>query len=476
MLAVNVKETENVKIEEDAWTRHKETVKEQNGLNRKQLEYEKSKEIEKEMKNHTKKVKEEAKNKDWYSLLIGVVSILPSGLIDFFTGFLVQNKWKKVSVYLVFVIVLMILLYFIEKSYVNSIRKEKLSIRRNRMEIYYGEIKKEKSQELKDDIEYHMEQQKTQEKNSWNNIDKILRHRTALKKGIILSIFVVGFAGVVSFAAALNTDSSEVNTNNSAEGDGGDVETTLTLEATPMPEITPTLEVMPDPEITSAPEVDETEAAFRYLWNVYLGNLETCELKDAEMALTRAKQFCAGWDKDIKDTGSWAYTDMELYSWDAFNDTFSKEKSLSVNTNVNASILLELGKSYSNSVDTFLESNGDSNVTERTVGLACLRGTDIYMSVLRHKVTRNAIKEECYKSTALLLREFADEVYEGKEYKESDEQQKQKYSAKEFVLYTFSTVCYEEAAKYGDTSWKGEAEKMWEAAKNVWNAFEEYVP
>lgn len=37
MLAVNVKETENVKIEEDTWTRHKETVKEQNGLNRKQL-------------------------------------------------------------------------------------------------------------------------------------------------------------------------------------------------------------------------------------------------------------------------------------------------------------------------------------------------------------------------------------------------------------------------------------------------------
>lgn len=98
------------------------------------------------------------------------------------------------------------------------------------------------------------------------------------------------------------------------------------------------------------------------------------------------------------------------------------------------------------------------------------------MGVLRCKVTRNSIKEECYKNTAILLREFADTVYENKKNKKVDKRQRDEYSAKEFVLYIYSAVCYEKAAKYGDISWKKEAQKMQNAAKENWEAFEEYVP
>ena len=128
------------------------------------------------------------------------------------------------------------------------------------------------------------------------------------------------------------------------------------------------------------------------------------------------------------------------------------------------------------SVDEFLEANGDDNVTERTVGIACLRGMDIYMSVLRHKVTRKSIKEECYKGVALLLREFADEVYEKQKYKKVGKREEEECSAKEFVLYTYSAVCYENASEYGNSSYKKDAEKMKMAAKDNWEAFKKWVP
>lgn len=137
---------------------------------------------------------------------------------------------------------------------------------------------------------------------------------------------------------------------------------------------------------------------------------------------------------------------------------------------------MKLGKTYSSSIDEFLESCGGVNITERTIGIACLRGTDIYMSALRHGVSRKSVKEECYKGAALLLREFADEVYEKQKYRELDKLQKEEQSAKEFVLYTYSAVCYENAAEYGDALCKKEAEKMKAAAKDNWASFKNWVP
>lgn len=93
-----------------------------------------------------------------------------------------------------------------------------------------------------------------------------------------------------------------------------------------------------------------------------------------------------------------------------------QEKNLSQKNNVNAKILLDLGRSYVEAVDRFLNSNNASNITDRIVGLACLRGTDIYMSAIRHNMTDHTIKSKCYRGTAILLREYADEVYEKQKF------------------------------------------------------------
>lgn len=479
MLTVNVKETGNENKKEDTLTIHGTTIKEQNGLTTDEFKHKKKKEIKKKLENLTKKVKEDAKNKDWESRLIDIISIVPSGLINILAEFYMQDSWKKISVFLVFVIVFIMLLFFLRKLVNNYIREKKYEILRYEMEIYFSEReKKEGVQKSIDAIEYRIKDQKFQEKQSWDRVETLLKIWTVMKKGIVLSIFVVGITGLVNLGAAVSGEINVMNTNTieNSVTEGEDVEVTPILEETSVPEVTPISEVTSTPEETPVPEIDETEEAFRYLWNVYLGNLEIYEPKDTKTTLIQAREFCKDWVKAIKDTDSWAYTDMEMYSWNAFSDTFLKEKKLSENNNVNASILLELGKSYSNAIDDFLESNNDSNITERTIGLACLRGTDIYMGVLRCKVTRNSIKEECYKNTAILLREFADAVYENKKNKKVDKQQRDEYSAKEFVLYIYSAVCYEKAAKYGDISWKKEAQKMQNAAKENWEAFKEYVP
>lgn len=202
------------------------------------------------------------------------------------------------------------------------------------------------------------------------------------------------------------------------------------------------------------------------------------EIVSPENALSEAKNFCVQWidNEHFKEIDRWLYTDMEVYDLESFRNVTLKERNLSINDNANGSILLKLGKTYSSSIDEFLESCGGVNITERTIGIACLRGTDIYMSALRHGVSRKSVKEECYKGAALLLREFADEVYEKQKYRELDKLQKEEQSAKEFVLYTYSAVCYENAAEYGDALCKKEAEKMKAAAKDNWASFKNWVP
>lgn len=69
MLTVNVKETGNENKKEDTLTIHGTTIKEQNGLATDEFKRKKKKEIKKKLENLTKKVKEDAKNKDWESRL-----------------------------------------------------------------------------------------------------------------------------------------------------------------------------------------------------------------------------------------------------------------------------------------------------------------------------------------------------------------------------------------------------------------------
>lgn len=118
-----------------------------------------------------------------------------------------------------------------------------------------------------------------------------------MKKGIVLSIFVVGITGLVNLGAAVSGEINVMNTNTieNSVTEGEDVEVTPILEETSVPEVTPISEVTSTPEETPVPEIDETEEAFRYLWNVYLGNLEIYEPKDTKTTLIQAREFCKDW-------------------------------------------------------------------------------------------------------------------------------------------------------------------------------------
>lgn len=314
---------------------------------------------------------------------------------------------------------------------------------------------------------------------SWECIQDLFafqnRVKRIVRRAIGLAVFVVGLnVAIVGFN---NLDASETieQGDNMANKDNAD---SYKAEQKQKGKTEERTEVIAEEETNEEEEVDETEEAFNLLWNLYLSDLQMDEIVSPENALSEAKNFCVQWidNEHFKEIDRWLYTDMEVYDLESFRNVTLKERNLSINDNANGSILLKLGKTYSSSIDEFLESCGGVNITERTIGIACLRGTDIYMSALRHGVSRKSVKEECYKGAALLLREFADEVYEKQKYRELDKLQKEEQSAKEFVLYTYSAVCYENAAEYGDALCKKEAEKMKAAAKDNWASFKNWVP
>ena len=201
----------------------------------------------------TKKVKEDAKNKDWESRLIDIISIVPSGLINILAEFYMQDSWKKISVFLVFVIVFIMLLFFLRKLVNNYIREKKYEILRYEMEIYFSEReKKEGVQKSIDAIEYRIKDQKFQEKQSWDRVETLLKIWTVMKKGIVLSIFVVGITGLVNLGAAVSGEINVMNTNTieNSVTEGEDVEVTPILEETSVPKVTPISEVTSTPEET----------------------------------------------------------------------------------------------------------------------------------------------------------------------------------------------------------------------------------
>lgn len=484
MAAVNVKKDTNEKEAKNSPAECHEPRKEHRGLKLETVKCKKEKALDEKVATFKEKLAKKKEDTDWKSRLLEGVSLLPASIIGMVVSILMKNALWSILVLLVLVIILILLCGATENELDERISRKKEKIVNYEMLMYIGQKKLEKrnSQDTEDSIIYQVQQRQEAKKSSWRQLKRLLVYQYKIKKIIRRSI-IVAFA-MVAFIfvkdAPFKSNQSELTEQNNtiANKDNSDVfmaEESRSEKAKKV-ETNETLSV--DSEKTAASENDETEEAFKYLWNLYLGELETYELVSAEEALPAAKRFCKLWtnNNDIKDTDQWSYADMEVYSLKEFETVFVKEKNLSQNNNVNGSILLEVGKSYSISVDKFLEANGDDNVTERTVGIVCLRGMDIYMSVLRHKVTRKSIKEECYKGAALLLREFADEVYEKQKYKKVDRRKEEEYSAKEFVLYTYSAVCYENAAEYGNLSYEKEAEKMKIAAKDNWEAFKKWIP
>ena len=484
MAAVNVKKDTDEKEAKNSPAECHEPRKEHRGLNLETVKYKKEKALDEKVATFKEKLAKKKEDADWKSRLLESISLLPASIIGMVVSILMKIALWNIIVLLVLVIILILLYGATGKELDERISRKKEKIVNYEMIMYIGQKKLEKrnSQDTEESIIYQVQQKREAQKSSWKQLKSLLIYQYKIKKiihrSIMVALAMIAFIFVKDAPFKSNQTELTEQNNTVANKDNTDVFMAEENESekTKKTEIDETSSV--NTEKRTASVDDETEEAFEYLWNLYLGELETYELVSAEEALPAAKRFCKLWtsNTDIKDTDQWAYTDMEVYSLREFETVFLKEKNLSENNNVNGSILLEVGKSYSISVDKFLEVNRDDNITERTVGIACLRGMDIYMSVLRHKVTRKSIKEECYKGVALLLREFADEVYEKQKYKEVDKREEEEYSAKEFVLYTYSAVCYENAAEYGNPSYKKEAEKMKIAAKDNWKAFKKWVP
>ena len=420
---------------------------------------------------------EKSDEEDWKSKYLEWIAVLPAGGLQLLAGVLVKNIWKSLAILLLGILILKEAEHILERNSEDSIDKWKKRILNNEIVIHF---KKEKIRKgiFQEDIEftqYEIEYQKERETASWKHIKDLFAYQNkikrAVKRAIGLAVFVDSFNVVIEEFNNLDASETIGQSGSMANKDNADSYKVEKKEVRKTKERT---EARTNEEV----EVDETEEAFKLLWNLYLSDLQMDEIASPENALSEAKGFCIRWidDKYFTDIQQWAYTDMEVYSLDNFVNVTLKEANIVANDNVNGSILLELGRVYSNSIDEFLSSCGSVNITERTIGIVCLRGMDIYMSVLRHGVSRKSIKEECYRGTALLLREFADEVYEKQKYRELDKEQKEEQSAKEFILYTYSAACYENAVEYGDVSCKKEAEKMKMAAKDNWVSFEKWIP
>lgn len=402
MAAVNVKKDTDEKEAKNSPAECYEPRREHRGLKLETVKYKKEKALDEKVDTFKEKLGKKKEDTDWKSILLEGASLLPASITGTIVSILMKNALWNIIVLLVLVIILILLYGATGKKLDERISRKKEKIVNYEMIMYIGQKKLEKrnSQDTKESIIYQVQQRREAWKSSWEQLESLLTRQYKIKKVIRRSIMVafvmvvfICAKGVISKSEGI--ESSEQN-NTVADKDNADVFKVEQNESekTKKAEIDETSSV--NTEKRTASVDDETEEAFEYLWNLYLGDLETYELVNIEDALPVAKQFCRRWinNNDIKDTDQWAYTDMEVYSLREFETVFLKEKNLSEKNNVNGSILLEVGKSYSISVDEFLEANGDDNVTERTVGIACLRGMDIYMSVLRHKVTRKSIAAE----------------------------------------------------------------------------------
>lgn len=481
MAAVNGKREIDEKEYKNPCTDCHDNKIEQNDLE--ELKAVKINKINRKIKTLRKKAKENKKSdeKDWKSTYLEWIAVLPVGGFQLLADVLVKNIWKSLAILLLGIFILKKIEHIIEKISKKSIGKWKNRILNCEIIIHFKneKIRKGIFQEDIGFTQYEIECQKERKAASWESIQDLFafqnRVKRIVRRAIGLAVFVVGLnVAIVGFN---NLDASETieQGDNMANKDNAD---SYKAEQKQKGKTEERTEVIAEEETNEEEEVDETEEAFNLLWNLYLSDLQMDEIVSPENALSEAKNFCVQWidNEHFKEIDRWLYTDMEVYDLESFRNVTLKERNLSINDNANGSILLKLGKTYSSSIDEFLESCGGVNITERTIGIACLRGTDIYMSALRHGVSRKSVKEECYKGAALLLREFADEVYEKQKYRELDKLQKEEQSAKEFVLYTYSAVCYENAAEYGDALCKKEAEKMKAAAKDNWASFKNWVP
>ena len=298
MAAVNVKKDTDEKEAKNSPAECHEPRKEHRGLNLETVKYKKEKALDEKVATFKEKLAKKKEDTGWKSGLLEGVSLLPASIIGMVVSILMKNALWNIIVLLVLVIILILLYGATGKELDERISRKKEKIVNYEMIMYIGQKKLEKrnSQDTEESIIYQVQQKREAQKSSWKQLKSLLIYQYKIKKIIHRSIMVA--LAMIAFIfvkdAPFKSNQTELTEQNNivANKDNTDVFMAEENESekTKKTEIDETLSV--NTEKRTASVDDETEEAFKYLWNLYLGELETYELVSAEEALPAAKRFC----------------------------------------------------------------------------------------------------------------------------------------------------------------------------------------
>lgn len=421
-------------------SREKTTKKEQNGLN---LDLERTN-VRRELKEKLEEELEPARDKKFTIILEGAIFLL--------TGcgswFVLKDQDIYCYVWLMIICILagavVFIKYFHTKKRTERLKKNILIIREK---LYWQKEEEKISRFSKPKMNQRLNEQERLRDEADEYLGDI-RKCFVLKAILIFVMFGLGggmglsviYAGQLTLEHMRNPISNE----------------TVPTEI-PEPTVTPkpydTLyrseHVTVAPSFSPVPK-DEAQEGFDYLWNDYMGSFPVKSYtldgaKEQARKIIQKTWLHSSFDKTRKN---WSIEEMEFYQRDAYKKVVGYENRLRDEDNDAYSYLT--GCLYVEATENNIKTG--ENLEERSLGTACLRGVDLLMSGLR--TSKLSIKQKgiAFYNTGLLLRHCADSVYGGQ-------------GDKSFVLYVFSSVCYELADENNFEN--SEMDSMDEAVKNT---------
>lgn len=186
------------------------------------------------------------------------------------------------------------------------------------------------------------------------------------------------------------------------------------------------------PTVTPA-EQDYSEIYFGILFTEYFGGFNLQKINSVEAAVKSATEIIeTTWlNPDALPDCQWPLEYMDIYGMKNYEKA-AKQENILRQTPLPINYFIA-GITYIESTTNAIKSG--NAFSERTLGLACLRGCELLVHYLRNK-TDILKKGTAYNSIACLLRHAADNLYVNS-------------PDKAFTLYTFAFVCYQKAEENG---------------------------
>lgn len=242
--------------------------------------------------------------------------------------------------------------------------------------------------------------------------------------GMIISIsFGVTAAPITNAALSVFFQPNTPGSSSTAQTDSGQQITT-----TPHPAPT----VAPHPTFSPVP-IDSAQIYYDSAWDRYFSHFNFAEITSIEDAASHAYTILTSiWLNPQMDfLKTWAMEEIEIYYQSPYEKTAQFENQLRQTGSLSDQYIT--GISYVESTNSHI--NSKQNLEERNLGVACLRGIELLTHYIGNEPSSFPETGNAYNKVAILLRQCADEVYHGTGYRS-------------FVLYTFSYVCYKEAADH----------------------------